>query len=73
MNLSHLLLSAGATILVFGLWKIIEFLYALYKSPLRSMPGPSSSHIFYGNFAEIMKAVRYSSGSSCAVVLSLKN
>jgi len=56
MFLSKLLFSAGATILAFGLWKIIGLLYAYYKSPLRSVPGPRSSHFFYGNFKEILKA-----------------
>jgi len=51
--LFKLLLSVAATILAFGLWKIVGLLYSLYTSPLRSIPGPKSAHFFYGNFKDI--------------------
>ena len=55
--LFKLLLSVAATILAFGLWKIVGLLYSLYTSPLRSVPGPKSAHFFYGNFKDITNAV----------------
>lgn len=55
--LSQLLLSAGATVLAFGLWKLAGLIYLHYKSPVRMIPGPKSSHWLYGNFKEIIHAV----------------
>ena len=57
MFLSKLFLSAGATLLAFSVWKVFKLLYSLYKSPLGSIPGPRSSHFFYGNMLEIFDAV----------------
>jgi hypothetical protein len=57
MLLLKFLLSAGATLLAFGIWKTIEFFYTQYKSPLRALPGPKSSGFIFGNLKEIIKAV----------------
>ncbi|KAJ7718641.1 cytochrome P450 [Mycena metata] len=35
------------------LWKILNGLYAELTSPLRYLPGPKSSHWFYGNLLEV--------------------
>jgi hypothetical protein len=58
MFLTKLLLSLSATLLSLALWKLSGLLFQMYRSPLRSIPGPRSSHFFYGNMKEIIKAVR---------------
>lgn len=54
---SQLLLLAGATVLAFGLWTLASLFYPQYKSPMRMIPGPKSSHWLYGNLNEILEAV----------------
>ncbi|KAF7976459.1 hypothetical protein HWV62_6711 [Athelia sp. TMB] len=56
MILTQLSLSAGATLLAFGLWKLFEFVHHQWTTPLRLVPGPKSAHWFYGNFGQILKA-----------------
>jgi hypothetical protein len=46
------------SVLAFSLWKLSGLLFQIYRSPLLSMPGPRSSHFFYGNMKEIIKAAR---------------
>ena len=58
MVLLNLLISTGGTLLVFTLYKIFEFFYAQFTSPLRDLPGPRSPSFLYGNFKEIWHAVR---------------
>lgn len=56
MSMSQLL-SAGAVVLAFGLWKVAMLLYHRYRSPMRMIPGPKSSHWLYGNLKEVLEAV----------------
>lgn len=53
----QLVVSAGIALLAFGLWKLSKILYRRWSSPLRSLPGPKSSHWFFGNVKEIFNAV----------------
>lgn len=51
------LISAAITLLAFGLWKILVVLYRRRVSAVRLIPGPPSTHWFYGNGKEILAAV----------------
>jgi hypothetical protein len=56
--LVKLVLSAAATLLVYGLYKLVVVVLGQLNSPLRDLPGPKSPSWIYGNFAEIIAAVR---------------
>ena len=49
--------SLAATILAYGLYKVIKLIYGEVTSPLRDLPGPKSTSWIYGNFKEIWEAV----------------
>ncbi|KII91538.1 hypothetical protein PLICRDRAFT_156698 [Plicaturopsis crispa FD-325 SS-3] len=53
LSISLLFVSAGATLLAFGLYKLAELVYGNLASPLRNLPGPPSSSWIFGNFNEI--------------------
>jgi len=48
--------SLTATLLAYGLYKVIKLIYGEVTSPLRDLPGPKSSSWIYGNFKEIWEA-----------------
>ena len=49
--------SLGATLVVYGVYRVVKFIYGELTSPLRDFPGPKSSSFIYGNFKEIYEAV----------------
>ncbi|KAJ7118957.1 cytochrome P450 [Mycena epipterygia] len=51
-----LLASVAGTLGAYALYEILKLIYQEFNSPLRHLPGPQSSHFFYGNFKEIWKA-----------------
>ncbi|KII91512.1 hypothetical protein PLICRDRAFT_135746 [Plicaturopsis crispa FD-325 SS-3] len=55
-SLALLCVSAGATLVAFGLYKLAELVYKNISSPLQNLPGPPSSSWVYGNFREILQA-----------------
>ncbi|KIM82588.1 hypothetical protein PILCRDRAFT_467407 [Piloderma croceum F 1598] len=52
---SHLFLSAGATLVIWIVFKAAARIIRSFKSPLRNIRGPNSSHWFYGNYMEITR------------------
>jgi len=52
-NLGSLCWSIGATLGLYGLYKLFTFVYHEVTSPLRDLPGPPSKSWIYGNFKEI--------------------
>ncbi|KAJ6606201.1 cytochrome P450 [Mycena vulgaris] len=56
MVLLKLLASAAGTLGAYALYEILKLVYQEFNSPLRHLPGPKSSHFFYGNFKEIWQA-----------------
>ena len=44
--------------LAYPLFKLAEFFYEEYTSPLNRLPGPKSTSWLYGNFKEIWENVR---------------
>lgn len=54
---SQLFLSAGATLVVWIVFKAAARIIRILKSPLRDMGGPDNPHWFYGNYREIMRTV----------------
>jgi hypothetical protein len=60
--------SLGATIVVYGLYRVVKLIYGELTSPLRDLPGPKSSSLLYGNFKEIYEAV-----GECTLDLDLRN
>lgn len=55
--LLKLLASIAGTAAAYGLYEILKMVYQEFNSPLRHLPGPKSTHWFYGNMKEIFKAV----------------
>lgn len=51
------LLSGFVTLALIGLFQIATEVLRRVKSPLGDLPGPNSSHWFYGNSKEIRKLV----------------
>jgi hypothetical protein len=64
MAFAQLLLSAGATLLLWALFKAVARINHRFKSPLHNMKGPKESHWFYGNVRDIWGTV----GHFCYVV-----
>ncbi|KAF9031343.1 cytochrome P450 [Hymenopellis radicata] len=52
----HLLLQLICIPISYGVYKLLQVIYAEFKSPIRSIPGPKASSWLYGNFREIIKA-----------------
>ncbi|KAJ7154854.1 cytochrome P450 [Mycena crocata] len=52
--LLRLLATLFASSTAYAVYKIFRAVYAEYVSPLRLLPGPKSSHWFYGNFKELV-------------------
>ncbi|KAJ7016830.1 cytochrome P450 [Mycena alexandri] len=51
-----LLASLAGSAAFLGLYQILKLVYQSFNSPLRHLPGPKSTHFFFGNFREIWKA-----------------
>lgn len=49
-------LSAGALLAAYFLWKFARIVFQLHTSSMRDLPGPPSPSWFYGNLAEIAAA-----------------
>ncbi|EIN09227.1 cytochrome P450 [Punctularia strigosozonata HHB-11173 SS5] len=47
---------ATLALMIYVIWRFIRFNIATLASPLRNLPGPSSSSFIYGNFLEIWNA-----------------
>ncbi|EGO00976.1 hypothetical protein SERLA73DRAFT_178985 [Serpula lacrymans var. lacrymans S7.3] len=54
--LLKLALSATATLLCFGLWKLVEAVIQQLRSPLRNLRGPKGTSWLYGNLKDIFKS-----------------
>ncbi|TFK67144.1 cytochrome P450 [Pluteus cervinus] len=54
--LYQLLGSLGGTLILYGVFKVVEVYYNEWTSPLRDLPGPKSASWIWGNFMEIRKA-----------------
>ncbi|KAJ7289289.1 cytochrome P450 [Mycena rebaudengoi] len=55
MVLFKLLASVAGTLAAYALYEILKALYTEIWSPLRSVPGPRSTHWFFGNFRELRR------------------
>ena len=55
--LSQLLASLVAAPVGYGAFKLFQFFYAQWTSPLHILPSPPNSSFIYGNMKEIWKAV----------------
>jgi len=56
MVFKKLLVSSLGALFTFGLYQLVKLIITQRKSPLRDLPGPETSHWFYGNLREIWKA-----------------
>ncbi|KAH7910533.1 cytochrome P450 [Hygrophoropsis aurantiaca] len=54
--IQKLVLSATATLIGFGLWKLGKIVLHKFTSPLRNINGPKSTSWLYGNMRDIFKA-----------------
>ncbi|KZT05294.1 cytochrome P450 [Laetiporus sulphureus 93-53] len=52
-NASNAALSLGLAALAYALWKLVPFVYRLWISPMRDLPGPSNPSWIYGNLKQI--------------------
>jgi len=59
MAFSQLILAAGATLVIWIVFKVAARIIRSLKSPLRNIRGPDSSHWFYGNYGEVMGSVSH--------------
>jgi hypothetical protein len=55
--LLKLVVSVAGSLGVYALYEVLKLVYGELKSPIRYLPGPPSTHWFYGNLKEIFKAV----------------
>jgi uncharacterized membrane protein YagU involved in acid resistance len=69
MVFSKLLLSVGATLLVYGFSKVVILFLRRLRSPLRDLPGPKSPSWIYGHILEIWNAVHIHYGHSLSDTL----
>ena len=56
MALLRLFLTAGSAVVLYGVYKAVYRISALYFSPIRDLPGPKSKSFVWGNLGEIRKA-----------------
>ncbi|KAJ6510544.1 cytochrome P450 [Mycena sanguinolenta] len=54
--LFKLLVSIAGSLGVYGLYELFKIVYGELTSPIRRLPGPKSTHWFYGNMRDIFKA-----------------
>ncbi|KAJ7144946.1 cytochrome P450 [Mycena crocata] len=52
----ELLLSVFGTLGAYILYHVLKCLYQEFNSPLRYLPGPKSTHFFYGNLKEVWQS-----------------
>lgn len=55
--IGKLLLAAFASVTTFGLWKVFQFVYHQFTSPIRNLRGPKGTSWIYGNLGDIFNAV----------------
>ncbi|KAF7359134.1 hypothetical protein MSAN_01255000 [Mycena sanguinolenta] len=51
-----LFFSAAGSLGAYALYQIFKLVYREFNSPLKSLPGPKSTHFFYGNLKDISNA-----------------
>ncbi|KAJ7063670.1 cytochrome P450 [Mycena amicta] len=52
----QLAVSVGGSLGAYVLYHVLRLLYSEYRSPLRHLPGPKSTHWLFGNIRDIWKA-----------------
>ncbi|KAF8898203.1 cytochrome P450 [Gymnopilus junonius] len=56
MSYQQVSVSFLTTIGLYGVYKLAKFIYFQWASPLNVLPGPPSTHFFYGNLKDIWKS-----------------
>jgi hypothetical protein len=51
------LLAAFASVIALGLWRLFQFMYQRFTSPIRHLRGPKGTSWTYGNLRDIWNAV----------------
>ena len=54
---TQLVVSLASLLLVYGIYKILAFVYDELTSPLRHVPGPPNPSFIYGNFKQLSESV----------------
>ena len=54
---TQLAVSFASLVLVYGLYKLLAFVFNELTSPLRYVPGPPSASFIYGNFKQLSESV----------------
>ena len=52
-----LLVTLVATLIAYGVYQVFRVIYAELTSPIRDLPGPKSTNLFYGNLKILQKDV----------------
>jgi hypothetical protein len=55
MVFAKLIVSTAGTLLAYSLFRLIRLFTKQLTSPVRDLPGPKSSHWFYGSVKEFLK------------------
>ena len=66
-TITQLAVSLASLLLVYGIYKILAFVYNELTSPLRYVPGPPSPSFIYGSFKQLSESV--SRKPHCFVVI----
>ena len=54
---TQLVVSLASILLVYGIYKILAFVYDELTSPLRHIPGPPNPSFLYGSFKQLSESV----------------
>ena len=58
---TQLVVSLASILLVYGIYKILAFVYDELTSPLRHVPGPPSPSFIYGSIKQLSESVSQNS------------
>ena len=54
---TQVIVALASFILVYGIYKILAFVYDELTSPLRHVPGPPNPSLLYGSFRQLSESV----------------
>ena len=63
---TQLVVSLTAFLLVYGIYRILAFVYNELTSPIRHVPGPPNPSLIYGSFKKLTESVSRKLTLSCS-------
>ena len=64
--------SLSASLVVYGLYKVLTFIYGELTSPLRAFPGPPSPSFIFGHLRELRESVSYHKATTSMTCLIMR-